>query len=378
MSNLVLSAGTREKSKCYVLYSKLFNTDVGKVLIWLPIQAIAAILPLRVALASQLMLKTPASFTPVLAAQSHAVPANFIFSGDELLVQEADLALPSLEVLARLGLPTEPCFPVGLLAGRYCQTAWIGQVNHPARSNVSSVSDGAGSSAGGGAPGPVGASVRAELAGTGLAFRKLRSLFGSMDEALLSVAGRAFQISNWARTHRFCGACGTPTVHVTGERCVKCPACGFMAYPRISPAMMVLIKRGDSILLARHKTSPAPFFTALAGFVEAGESVEEAIHREVFEEVGLTVRNIAYFGSQPWPFPHSLMIAYTAEFEGGEIKLDEAEIAEAHWFGPGDALPKIPFGLSIASDLIRAHLPGLSPGLSPGTLTGQANSTSEA
>ena len=122
--------------------------------------------------------------------------------------------------------------------------------------------------------------------------------------------------------------------------------------------MMVLIRRGDSILLARHNASPARFFTALAGFVEAGESVEEAIHREVFEEVGLKVRNIAYFGSQPWPFPHSLMIAYTAEFEGGEIKIDEAEIAEARWFGPDDALPKIPHGVSIASDLIRAHLPG--------------------
>lgn len=99
------------------------------------------------------------------------------------------------------------------------------------------------------------------------------------------------------------------------------------------------------------------FFTALAGFVEAGESVEETIAREVFEEVGLQVRNITYFASQPWPFPHSLMIAFTAEFESGEIVLDESEIAEARWFGPGDALPKIPFGLSIASDLIRAHLP---------------------
>ena len=205
-----------------------------------------------------------------------------------------------------------------------------------------------------------------DLSGTGLVFRKLRSLFGTMDEALLSVAGRAFQISNWARTHRFCGACGTPTVHVAVERCVRCPACGFMAYPRISPAMMVLIRRGDSILLARHSASPAPFFTALAGFVEAGESVEEAVHREVFEEVGLKVRNIAYFGSQPWPFPHSLMIAYTAEFEGGEIKIDEAEIAEARWFGPDDALPKIPHGVSIASDLIRAHLPRALPGALPG------------
>ena len=294
------------------------------------------------------MLKTPASFTSLLAAQTHSVPANFIFCGDELLVNGSDLALPTAKALAQLGLQAAQFHPVGLLGDQYCQTTWIDKDNKGSAGSVPAVS---------GLP---------DLSGTGLVFRKLRSLFGAMDEALLSIAGRAFQISNWARTHRFCGACGTPTVHLAGERCVKCPACGFMAYPRISPAMMVLIRRGDSILLARHSASPAPFFTALAGFVEAGESVEEAIHREVFEEVGLRVRNIAYFGSQPWPFPHSLMIAYTADFEGGDIKIDEAEIAEARWFGPDDALPKIPHGVSIASELIRAHLPGTKPGTLPG------------
>ena len=330
------------------------------------------------------MLKTPVSFTSLLAAQTHAAPANFIFSGDELLVQEADLALPSLEALAPLGLPAAQFHPVGLLGDQYCQTTWIdkdytGSVGSvPGATGTVGIVGSAGTASTAGTSGALEAAgaVRmsyesalsdlSDLSGTGLAFRKLRSLFGVMDEALLSVAGRAFQISNWARTHRFCGACGTPTVHVAVERCVRCPACGFVAYPRISPAMMVLIRRGDSILLARHSASPARFFTALAGFVEAGESVEEAIHREVFEEVGLKVRNIAYFGSQPWPFPHSLMIAYTAEFEGGEIKIDEAEIAEARWFGPDDALPKIPHGVSIASDLIRAHLPGALPGALPG------------
>ena len=288
------------------------------------------------------MLKTPAFFTSLLSAQTHAAPANFIFSGDELLVHEENLVLPSLGALgalAQFGVQTAQFYPVGQLGDLYCQTSWISQDAALAGGRAGSVA---------GAP---------HLSGSGLAFRKLRSLFGSMDEALLSVAGRALQIGTWARTHRFCGACSTPTAPVDGERCVKCPACGFLAYPRISPAMMVLIRRGDSILLARHKLSPAPFFTALAGFVEAGESVEATIAREVFEEVGLQVRNITYFASQPWPFPHSLMIAFTAEFESGEIVLDESEIAEARWFGPGDALPKIPFGLSIASDLIRAHLP---------------------
>lgn len=272
------------------------------------------------------MLTTPASFVSLIAAQDHSAANNFIFRGDELLVREADLALPDADVLALLTPPPSPFLPVGLLQGRYCHTAWLDKTVPPAE---------------------------------GFAFRKLRALFSSMDDALLAVAGRAFQIADWARTHRFCGACGTPTAHVPGERCVKCPACGMVAYPRISPAMMVLIKRGDAILLARHTNSPAPFFTALAGFLEAGESIEEAVHREVFEEVGLKVRDIRYHGSQPWPFPHSLMIAFTAEYESGDIRVDQTEIAEARWFGPGDEIPRIPHGISIASHLINAHLPGV-------------------
>lgn len=275
------------------------------------------------------MLKTPSSFVSLLAPREHLAPHNFLFRADELLVRESDLALPDAALLRELGLQPQQMQPVGLLNGRYCQTAWLGPVPAP-------------------------------LEGWG--FRKLRSLFGAMDEDLLSVAGRAFQIAEWARTHRFCGACGTPTAHVPGERCVKCPACGMVAYPRISPAMMVLIKKGQAILLARHSASPSRFFTALAGFLEAGESVEDAVHREVFEEVGLKVRNVAYFGSQPWPFPHSLMIAFTAEYESGEIKVDEHEIAEARWFGPGDPLPVVPPGISIAGHLIHAHLPPRTAG----------------
>lgn len=287
------------------------------------------------------MLKTPAHFTSLIKPHrhphQHPLPATFLFSGDSLLVRAATLALPSDFDLAAIGWgsesnsygPDSPAHAVGLLGEQYCQTAWV----PPKRWS------------------------QAELDAKGLVFKKLRSLFGVMDEATLSVAGRAFQIAEWSRTHRFCGACGGATTHVSGERCAKCAACGHQAYPRISPAMMVLVRRGDAILLARHSASPTGFFTALAGFLEAGESVEDAIHREVFEEVGLKVRNIAYFGSQPWPFPHSLMMAYTAEFEAGDILVDATEIAEARWFGPHDDLPPIPHGISIASDLIRAHLP---------------------
>jgi NAD+ diphosphatase len=130
-----------------------------------------------------------------------------------------------------------------------------------------------------------------------------------------------------------------------------------LAYPRISPAIMVFIRKGDSVLLALHSASPAKRFTALAGFLEAGESVEEAVHREVYEEVGLRVHNLKYFASQSWPFPHSLMLAFTADYLDGEIRVDAAEIAEARWFGPGDAWPERIPTVSVSQMLIDAHRP---------------------
>ncbi len=175
---------------------------------------------------------------------------------------------------------------------------------------------------------------------------------------VLAVAGRAFQIADWARTHQFCGACGTRMQGTPGERAMKCPACGNVAYPRIAPAMMVLVKRGRQILLARNVAVPAGGrMSALAGFLDPGESAEDAVHREVFEEVGLYVKDLRYFASQSWPFPGSLMIAFTAEYAGGELKLDSAEIAEARWFGPGDALPELSPPQSISRALIEANLP---------------------
>jgi len=270
------------------------------------------------------MLRTPDQFTPLLSPLLEHTPVNLVFCDGCLLVRDDDLQ-PPVGVLTGTNTASSAFLPVGLLAGRYFHTTWLeaGSMPHP-----------------------------------GFAFRKLRSLFGAMPDDMLAIASRAFQIVEWARTHRFCGNCGTPTQHVAGERCVRCPACGHMAYPRISPAMMVLIQRGEHILLARHLNSPSGFFTALAGFLEAGESIEEAIHREVQEEVGLQVRDLAYFGSQPWPFPHSLMIAFTAQYAGGDIVVDQSEIAEARWFGPHDPMPPIPpLGLSIAGHLIQAHLP---------------------
>ncbi|MFO1217209.1 MAG: NAD(+) diphosphatase [Burkholderiaceae bacterium] len=180
----------------------------------------------------------------------------------------------------------------------------------------------------------------------------LRAAMMAFDEPLMGLAGRAAQILEWDRAHRFCGACGTPTERQSGERARKCPACGHTAYPRLSPAMMVLVYREGEILLARSPRYVPGVYSALAGFVEAGESLEECIHREVAEEVGVAVTDLRYYGSQSWPFPHSLMIAYTARWVSGEIVPQESEIEDARWYAL-DALPKIPPRFSISGHLIR-------------------------
>jgi NAD+ diphosphatase len=186
-------------------------------------------------------------------------------------------------------------------------------------------------------------------------FAGLRSLFGIMDDDTVAIAGRAIQLLQWDRTHRFCGACGTPTERLAGERARRCPACQLSAYPRIAPAMMCLVTRGDEILLARNVNFPPGRYSALAGFLEAGESIEDAVHREVREEVGIEVSNLRYFASQSWPFPHSLMIAFTAEYAGGELTPNRIEIAEAEWFSK-DRLPQLPPRVSIARALIDETL----------------------
>jgi len=193
----------------------------------------------------------------------------------------------------------------------------------------------------------------------GWRYAGLRSLFFRLPEPLLAIAARAFQVVEWDRTHRYCGRCGTPTRDKPGERAKECPACGYTAYPRVTPAMMVLVTRGRELLLARAPRFPPGMYSALAGFVEPGETIEDCIHREVREEVGIEVGDIRYFASQSWAFPHSLMIAYTAEYAGGELQPDATEIAEARWFA-WDAVPILPPSISISRRLIEATVARLA------------------
>ncbi len=186
----------------------------------------------------------------------------------------------------------------------------------------------------------------------GFRYSGIRALFAALSEDYFKIAGRAFQIVEWARTHRFCGACGSKTERKPGERAMGCPSCGHLTYPRISPAVIVAVVREDRLLLAHSARFTKGFSSVLAGFVEAGETLEECIHREVREEVGIEVKSLRYFGSQPWPFPNSLMIAFTAEHASGEISVDGVEIEEADWY-PASALPpNLPSMHSVARKLI--------------------------
>ncbi len=181
----------------------------------------------------------------------------------------------------------------------------------------------------------------------------LRALFSVLEDAHFALAGRALQLLDWDRCHQYCGRCGTPTAPRAEERVRVCPACKLTAYPRVAPAVMALIKRGRELLLARSPHFPSGMYSALAGFVEPGETLEQCLAREVAEEVGVTVANLSYFASQPWPFPHSLMIAFVCDWAGGEIRTEDPEIEAANWFDVLQ-LPKIPSKISIARRLIDA------------------------
>ncbi|HET7571813.1 MAG TPA: NAD(+) diphosphatase [Gaiellaceae bacterium] len=179
----------------------------------------------------------------------------------------------------------------------------------------------------------------------------LRALLAAGPEPLAQAATRAVHLLGFEETHRFCGSCGAESARSGEELARVCPHCGVAAYPRISPAVIMAVRRDDAVLLAR-RAGVSAFWSVLAGFVEPGETLEQAVAREVAEEVGLEVEEIRYAGSQPWPFPSQLMLGFSCRWAAGEIRLDETELAEAGWFRP-DELPPIPPPFTIANRLIR-------------------------
>ena len=186
--------------------------------------------------------------------------------------------------------------------------------------------------------------------------RSLRELLLETGERALLQAGKANQVLDWYLTHRFCGACGTPTVPHAEQRALQCPACQRHYFPRINPCVIVLVVRGREMLLARHARYKGRFYSCLAGFMEVGENAEETIHREIREEVGVEVDNIRYIKSQSWPFPSQLMLGFWADYRAGEVTPDQEEIEEARWFDI-DELPQRPdSGISVAGELIDRYI----------------------
>ena len=183
----------------------------------------------------------------------------------------------------------------------------------------------------------------------------LKSAFSILEDKAFALAKHASHLAYWRLTHQYCGICGGKNTPKNDEQAFICSQCQHITYPRISPCIIVLITHGKKLLLARSPHFPENIYSTLAGFVEPGESLEETAHREIKEEVGVTVSNLTYFGSQPWPFPDSLMIAFHAEYLAGDIVIDGIEIEDAKWF-ESDALPQLPAKSSIGRKLIDAFL----------------------
>jgi len=242
----------------------------------------------------------------------------FVFCPTRLLIKLNECSIPYLRSLAELSLSPVRTQYLGTLHGHPCYSAEVSPDT---------------------------------TAPEGKSFRELRSLYGTLDEDIYLLAGKAIQIVKWDQTHQYCGRCGHKTQILKDERAKICPVCGFMSYPRISPVVITAVLKDNKILLAHSAAFPGNWHSIIAGFVEPGETLEECIKREILEEVDIQVRNIKYFGSQSWPYPNSLMIGFTAEYESGEISVDRKEISEAGWYDI-NTLPELPSKISISRELI--------------------------
>ncbi|MGW8195394.1 MAG: NAD(+) diphosphatase [Desulforhopalus sp.] len=261
-------------------------------------------------------------FTPgIIPEKSISSPAFwFIFHGEELLVSINDNHSPTVCTVPpdKLGIPVL----YSQYLGRYGSTDCF-----------------------------VAEALNSTTPSSSLQYRGMRTLFGRVADDLFTLAGRALQIVHYHREHKFCGRCGTAMKNRASELAKICPTCSFISFPRLSPAVIMSVVRDDRILLGRASRFPSGMYSTLAGFVEPGETLEEAVSREVREEVSLEIKNIRYIASQPWPFPHSLMIGFTAEYASGKITIDNDEIEDAQWFA-ADTLPRLPSKITIARLLI--------------------------
>ena len=248
----------------------------------------------------------------------------FIFRQDQLLINDSDteISLPIWPDLAPLGVIPIRQHYLGSLDETRCYTVEV-----PATTDAPS----------------------------GMRFQNLRAWLPVLSETQFALAGRAWQIILWDQNHQFCGRCGTPMQLVEHQRAKRCPACQLVNYPRIAPAMIVLITREKQLLLSRARRFKPGMYSVQAGFVEVGETLEETVRREIKEEVGLEIKNIRYFGSQSWPFPNSLMIAFTAEYASGELKINQEELEDGGWYLT-DNLPLLSTPKSIARRMIESFI----------------------
>lgn len=252
---------------------------------------------------------------------SHTPELGFIFQNDRLLVMkyQNSIRLPDASFLSSLKPYFTRQYPLGIINHTPCFCAEI-------QADVT---------------------LPAELDPTAL-----RKVFELLGKDWYAAIAKAISIITWDKNHQFCGRCGKETHYKTGAFERICQFCDLSFYPRISPSMIVMIKNNDKILMSRSPHFPAGAYGLIAGFLECGESIEDAVHREVHEEVGIRIKNLQYFGSQSWPFPDSLMIGFTADYASGEIMIDTNELESANWYRY-DNLPGGPSNsVSIARKLI--------------------------